>query len=77
MALVGVNADPDPWQGWLDWRRPPQVGEEDAELSTIWTDLGATPMTYLIEAKTCTCPSGDGSLRWPCPVHPPEDPNND
>lgn len=19
----------------------------------------------------CTCPSGDGSLRWPCPVHPP------
>ena len=21
---------------------------------------------------TCTCPSGDGSLRWPCPQHPPE-----
>lgn len=21
--------------------------------------------------KTCTCPSGDGSLRWPCPQHPP------
>lgn len=20
---------------------------------------------------TCTCPSGDGSLRWPCPIHPP------
>ena len=20
----------------------------------------------------CTCSSGDGSLRWPCPVHPPE-----
>ena len=20
----------------------------------------------------CTCPSGDGSLRWPCPVHPSE-----
>ncbi len=19
---------------------------------------------------TCTCPSGDGSLRWPCPKHP-------
>ncbi len=19
----------------------------------------------------CTCPSGDGSLRWPCPKHPP------
>ena len=23
----------------------------------------------------CTCPSGDGSLRWPCPVHPPESVN--
>ena len=22
-------------------------------------------------AQTCTCPSGDGSLRWPCPAHPP------
>ena len=21
----------------------------------------------------CTCPSGDGSLRWPCPVHPPKE----
>lgn len=19
----------------------------------------------------CSCPSGDGSLRWPCPMHPP------
>ena len=24
------------------------------------------------EMTTCTCPSGDGSLRWPCPTHPPE-----
>lgn len=23
---------------------------------------------------TCTCPSGDGSLRWPCPVHPGNSP---
>jgi len=23
------------------------------------------------EPKGCTCPSGDGSLRWPCPQHPP------
>lgn len=22
-------------------------------------------------AAVCTCPSGDGSLRWPCAVHPP------
>ena len=23
----------------------------------------------LPENPVCTCPSGDGSLRWPCPVH--------
>lgn len=23
------------------------------------------------EPAVCSCPSGDGSLRWPCPVHPP------
>lgn len=32
------------------------------------------PAPYPITTtKTCTCPSGDGSLRWPCPQHPPED----
>ncbi|HFG4242898.1 TPA: DUF551 domain-containing protein [Klebsiella pneumoniae] len=25
-------------------------------------------------APDCTCPSGDGSLRWPCPVHPGNSP---
>lgn len=24
--------------------------------------------------SVCTCPSGDGSLRWPCPVHPGNSP---
>ncbi len=24
------------------------------------------------DKPTCTCPSGDGSLRWPCPAHPAE-----
>lgn len=27
----------------------------------------------MTESKTCTCPSGDGSLRWPCPAHPAVD----
>lgn len=22
------------------------------------------------KANECTCPSGEGSLRWPCPKHP-------
>jgi len=25
----------------------------------------------LLVAPTCSCPSGSGSLRWPCDVHPP------
>lgn len=24
----------------------------------------------MTESNICTCPSGDGSLRWPCPKHP-------
>ncbi|WP_374424589.1 ead/Ea22-like family protein [Chromobacterium sp.] len=24
-----------------------------------------------MQPPRCTCPSGDGSLRWPCPRHPP------
>lgn len=27
-------------------------------------------------SPVCTCPSGDGSLRWPCPVHPGNSPEN-
>jgi NTP pyrophosphatase (non-canonical NTP hydrolase) len=37
--------------------------------------IGFTPPTDCLGAmlkQTCTCPSGDGSLRWPCPDHPPE-----
>ncbi|WP_019102427.1 hypothetical protein [Chromobacterium haemolyticum] len=26
----------------------------------------------VMEPPRCTCPSGDGSLRWPCQRHPPE-----
>jgi hypothetical protein len=30
------------------------------------------PAATTASTATCTCPSGDGSLRWPCPQHPPE-----
>ncbi|OCV51823.1 hypothetical protein A9P92_17820 [Klebsiella pneumoniae] len=30
--------------------------------------------TMLQAAPACTCPSGDGSLRWPCTVHPGNSP---
>ncbi|MDT0138071.1 recombination-associated protein RdgC [Acidovorax sp. PRC11] len=33
---------------------------------------GAAPPTSESQAPDlCTCPTGDGSLRWPCPSHPP------
>ncbi|NDV11640.1 hypothetical protein [Crenobacter caeni] len=25
-----------------------------------------------LRTQLCSCPSGDGSLRWPCKAHPPE-----
>ncbi len=31
----------------------------------------------LAAAPACTCPSGDGSLRWPCPEHPAPAPEAD
>ncbi|WP_227640008.1 hypothetical protein [Klebsiella pneumoniae] len=30
--------------------------------------------TMLQASPVCTCTSGDGSLRWPCPVHPGNSP---
>lgn len=30
--------------------------------------------TMLQASPVCTCPSGNGSLRWPCPVHPGNSP---
>lgn len=33
----------------------------------------AAPQPAMV-APVCTCPSGDGSLRWPCPVYPGNSP---
>ena len=37
---------------------------EDANLFSRLADA-------LDRATRCSCPTGDGSLRWPCPEHPP------
>lgn len=36
-----------------------------------WLEFIAAITQFTKDETTCTCPSGDGSLRWPCPVHPP------
>lgn len=38
-------------------------GERDEAIERAATESGGS--------TACTCPSGDGSLRWPCPQHPP------
>ena len=43
----------------------------DAGYLSGWNDCRAA---MLQENPVCTCPSGDGSLRWPCPVHPGNSP---
>lgn len=33
--------------------------------------LGNSWIVEVSKQPVCTCPSGNGSLKWPCPVHPP------
>ena len=43
----------------------------DDDAQEIWN---ACRSAMLQASPVCTCPSGDGSLRWPCPVHPGNSP---
>ena len=46
----------------------------DAVLATQETNpVTADPNTSQTTPPVCSCPSGDGSLRWPCIVHPPKE----
>ncbi|MGG4774874.1 hypothetical protein E4695_13350 [Alcaligenaceae bacterium 429] len=46
----------------------------EARVFSLATDAEASIYIASVPLSACTCPgSGDGSLRWPCPVHPPED----
>ena len=43
----------------------------DDDAQEIWNACRAA----MLQAEpVCTCPSGNGSLRWPCPVHPGNNP---
>lgn len=53
---------------------PAQLATLDA--AAVALDLNAHhqlggEVRAIARAHRCTCPSGDGSLRWPCPEHPP------
>ncbi|MGO3890127.1 MAG: hypothetical protein ACTJHW_04030 [Paenalcaligenes sp.] len=44
----------------------------EARVFSLATNAEASIYVASVPLSACTCPSGDGSLRWPCPVHPPE-----
>lgn len=50
--------------------------EERVEFQAGIEDVKALIAQPVPVAPVCTCPSGDGSLRWPCPVHPGRSPEN-
>lgn len=54
-----------------------QIENAAAALEHIGNFSDAAIIRQLVSGKrapVCTCPSGDGSLRWPCPVHPGNSP---
>jgi len=50
----------------------PDMSIGDAVIRAAWWNHCRAAM--LQASPVCTCPSGDGSLRWPCPVHPGNSP---
>lgn len=49
-----------------------EAGRQDAGAAMdAWNACRAA---MLQASPVCTCPSGNGSLRWPCPVHPGNSP---
>lgn len=50
------------------------IGYADDETQGRWDAWLSCRAAMLQGAPVCTCPSGDGSLRRPCPVHPGNSP---
>jgi hypothetical protein len=40
-------------------------------IRAVYMKIAAAMQASTPGESKCTCPSGDGSLRWPCDVHPP------
>lgn len=63
--IVQEYANKNPkWPMWNNGESEPTI--QDPHGAHAWLEQAA----MLAAAPACTCPSGDGSLRWPCPKHP-------
>ncbi|HBZ3951149.1 hypothetical protein [Klebsiella pneumoniae] len=78
IALAAMDSEPVAWtwhyrEQWHvtnDSRRAEFVAKDgDVAVLPLYRHAQPAPV-----APVCTCPSGDGSLRWPCPVHPGNSP---
>ncbi|HED2224658.1 TPA: hypothetical protein R4X77_001156 [Klebsiella pneumoniae] len=58
MKTYWAELDPE------EFRHLKKYTDENAEFMTLYRHAQPAPAS-----PVCTCPSGDGSLRWPCPVH--------
>lgn len=80
-----ADSEPDrnPVLAYADsYRDMAKQGVESVPIWSVITDLERNIAPLYRHAQlapaspVCTCPSGDGSLRWPCPVHPGNSPEN-
>ncbi|WEU69447.1 hypothetical protein TY_27 [Pseudomonas phage vB_PaeM_Ty] len=74
---LGIEGETDSWQSGYDEgrrmgtkHRQSEVEQLSQEVSALRARVAELEKATMTESKICTCPSGDGSLRWPCPKHP-------
>jgi len=61
-GLIPNGKEPQPWF---------DANQDDRYEVPACAALSAAMHTSTQGEPKCTCPSGDGSLRWPCDAHPP------
>ncbi|SYR76329.1 Uncharacterised protein [Klebsiella pneumoniae] len=77
MALTAMDGEPVAWTdeqelrdvdrggcGYLFTVNPVTPHADERRIILLYRHAQPAPAS-----PVCTCPSGDGSLRWPCPVH--------
>ncbi|EKZ6022773.1 TPA: hypothetical protein OMI77_001170 [Klebsiella pneumoniae] len=73
LALAAMDSEPVAWTWHYREQWHVTNDERRAEFVAKDGDVAVLPLYRHAQpapaSPVCTCPSGDGSLRWPCPVH--------